>query len=138
VHSPSGCALAARSLVFLLLPCTFHLLGIFPQKFIQTAKNVFKTPIQQTPNTHLWLVPSHSGMLPYLSCWNEVLRGFLFPLYFFDDCGLCCCYLLYSLHDKVCKFVLYFHRYLIESTLHRSKISNYMHCLFLQWSHSLL
>jgi hypothetical protein len=38
VHCPPGCALVVCSLAFLLLPCTFPILRIFPQNCIKTAK----------------------------------------------------------------------------------------------------
>jgi hypothetical protein len=45
---------------------------------------------QQAPNTHLWLIPSHSGLLLCsLPCHNELLKSFLCGC----DLLLCLCFL---------------------------------------------
>jgi len=46
--------------------------------------------VQQAPNTHLWLIPRHLGLLPSLPYQYEFFRSRLCYLHLFDDCGLCC------------------------------------------------
>jgi hypothetical protein len=79
-HYTPGCASTVHSRVFLLLLRTSSILSIF--MYI-----ISKIPVQQAPNTHLWLVPSHLGLLCAPPSLDEFLGGFLnfhnFLYYFF-------------------------------------------------------
>jgi hypothetical protein len=106
-HCPSQCIPTAHFLVFLLLLCApllcaSSILIIFSQNVIP------KNPIQQVPNTHPWLVLSHSILFPSLPCHNCFLGGFLCYLHLFDDVGLYFCDLLGPLRIQSCQFLLCF------------------------------
>jgi hypothetical protein len=127
-----------HSLAFLLPPCTFHLLRIFPQNFIQTAKNVFKTACPTGPQHSPVAHPKPLRPISSLPCRNEVLRGHLCPSTSLMIVASIVVISSTPCMNQVCKFVLCFHHFLLDPTLHHSQLSNYPHCLFLQWAQSLL
>jgi hypothetical protein len=67
-HFPAGCTSVARSLDFLLPLRTFHILRIFPQNFIKTAKNAFKTACPTCPQHSLVAHPEPLRLFPSLPC----------------------------------------------------------------------
>jgi hypothetical protein len=92
----------------LSLFCTFSSFCAFSLYLGFSPKLHPKLPVQQAPNTHLWLVPSHSGLLHVLPLCNELLSDSLNGLYLCDNCDLLCCYLFYGLCGQVREFVLCF------------------------------
>jgi hypothetical protein len=88
------CALCSFLLLFLLLLSISSILMIF-------LKTVSKILVQHAPNTHMWLVPSHSGLLhhtpPYL---HEFLGGFFCCCYLFPDFCLFFHNMFYNLHSQ--------------------------------------
>jgi len=63
--------------LFFFLYCAHHpYLGLL-------SKLYPKFPIQQVPNSHLWLILIHLGLFPDISL-KELLGGILFYLHFFE------------------------------------------------------
>jgi hypothetical protein len=122
VCCPYRCISTAQFRVFLLILfcapifCTSSVLSIF-------LTNVFqKFLFQQAPNSHLWLIPSHSGMFLALPCRENFLRGFLFYPHFFDDLCLFLCDSLIPLHSQTYDSFLFFVHFLFDLSLHSSDI----------------
>jgi hypothetical protein len=87
------CELHSYLFLFLLLLCISSILSIFMNTLIQM-------PIQQTPNTHMWLLKNHSGLLCTPPCLYEILGGVrYFPNILYYLC-LCSQNFLYTLHSQ--------------------------------------
>jgi hypothetical protein len=124
----SFCALSCGmclSCMLLSFLCALSLyLGFSPNIVSKTA---CPTGPQHSPVAR----PEPLRPVSVLPCRNEVLRGSLSDLYLFENCGLCCCYLLYGLRGQVCEFVLCFHHCLFDLTLNSGQFSNDPYCFFL-------